>query len=63
MSLLFEVTDGRGSPTTNTAPANRANKRAQYHTRVGQMTLPLPLPRDTGVTLTKYGDLAAQGSK
>ena len=59
--FTFEVTDGRDPATTNTA---------QFTVQInGQNTTPswssdaaIAIAEDTGVVLTKYGDVAAQGS-
>ena len=59
--FTFEVTDGRDPATTNTA---------QFTVQInGQNTTPswssdaaIAIAEDTGVVLTKYGDVTAQGS-
>jgi VCBS repeat-containing protein len=59
--FTFEVTDGRGSPTTNTAQLtvqiNGLNTTPSWSDDAA-----ITITEDTGVTLTKYGDLATQGS-
>jgi VCBS repeat-containing protein len=59
--FTFEVTDGRGSPTTNTAQLT-VQINGRNTTPSWSDDAAITITEDTGVTLTKYDDLAAQGS-
>ncbi|MCH1602642.1 MAG: VCBS domain-containing protein, partial [Luminiphilus sp.] len=59
--FTFEVTDGRTSATTNTAQLT-VQINGRNTTPSWSDDAAIAIAEDTGVTLTKYGDVAAQGN-